>query len=476
MSLQDDAGLARPRTRRGAPAHGACEDAMMFDLVIRDGRLVQPDGIKAATIGIADGVVKAIVPPNESLTGQDEITVSGKLILPGLVDAHVHIPGFVLSKHLDDFTSATKAAAAGGVTTVLLMPTDDPRTATPRYFQQKKESGEGRSYVDYALQAIVGPKTESLVELHDLGPVSYELFLAYGGNPDFIIGSDDSELARTMRLIRDVGGIAGITPHSPSLIARLTAELKDVAAATVETRAATRTVLSEMLGISRACTVALDTGTRIHLRALSARVSLDVVNRFKELVPLSSEVMSHHLLFDDEDAQRMGSYGVITPPLRRAADRAALRQALRNGDIDMVVSDHSPCLREDKERGQADIWKAPPGMPGLQTLCASMLALIDDEELSLPDLVRVCCENPAKQFRLYPRKGALIAGADADIVIVDPAKTTLIRDSDQYSKADYTTLAGRKINWAIERVLLRGRTVFRDGNFPSAPAGRFVRP
>jgi dihydroorotase len=449
---------------------------MMFDLTIRGGRLVTPAGIEAADIGVSDGVIKAIAPPNEGLTGQHDIDASGKVILPGLVDAHVHIPGFILSTHLDDFSSATKAAAAGGVTTILLMPTDDPRTATPFYFLQKKESGEGRSYVDYALQALVGPMTEGIEELQSLGPVSFELFLAYGGTPNFIIGNDDYELARTMRLIADVDGIAGITPHSPSLIARLTAEHSTVVVPTVETRAATRTVLSEMLGISRACTVAAETRTQIHLRAISARASLDIVRRFKDLSLLSSEVMSHHLLFDAEDAKRMGAYGVITPPLRDRTDRAALRAAVRNGDIDMVVSDHSPCLRADKERGQLDIWKAPPGMPGLQTLCASMLALVDDQELSLTDLVRTCCENPAKRFRLHPRKGALVPGADADIVILDPHNVTLVRDRDQYSKADYTTLAGRKINWTVERVLLRGQTVFCDGQIPSAPSGRFVRP
>jgi dihydroorotase len=449
---------------------------MMFDLAIHQGHVVTPAGIEMASIGVTDGVIKAIAPPNETLTAQHDIDARGKVVLPGLVDAHAHIPGFVLSTHLDDFDSATKAAAAGGVTTILLMPTDDPRTATPFYFQQKKESGEGRSYVDYALQALVGPMTESIEQLQSLGPVSFELFLAYGGTPNFIIGNDDYELARTMRLIAEVDGIAGITPHSPSLITRLTAEHSTVAAPTVATRAATRTVLSEMLGISRACTVAAETRTQIHLRAVSARASLDIVRRFKDLSLLSTEVMSHHLLFDADDAKRMGAYGVITPPLRDGADRAALRAAVRNGGIDMVVSDHSPCLRADKERGQLDIWKAPPGMPGLETLCASMLALIDDQELSLTDLVRTCCEQPARRFRLYPRKGVLVPGADADIVILDPDKTTLVQNSDQYSKADYTTLAGRKINWAVERVLLRGQTVFCDGRFPSAPAGRFVRP
>ncbi|MBV8510802.1 MAG: amidohydrolase family protein [Xanthobacteraceae bacterium] len=448
----------------------------MFDLVIRNGRLVSPDATTPGTIGISGSSIAAIAPPGEQIVGANEIDATGMLILPGLVDAHVHIPGFLLSSRLDDFTSASKAAAAGGVTTVLLMPTDDPRTATPFYFEQKRDSGIGRSYIDYALQAIVGPMSESIDDLAALGAVSFELFLAYGGMPNFIIGNDDYELARTLRLIRDVGGIAGITPHSPSLIARLTAEHRDDPDPTVATIAATRSILSEALGIARACTAAADTGAQIHIRAVSSRQSLDLIRRFKDLAALSSEVMSHHLLFDAEDAKRMGAYGVITPPLRHASERAALQDAVRAGEIDMVVSDHSPHLREDKERGQADIWTAPPGMTGLQTLCASMLALIDDGKLTLQDMVRTCCENPARWFRLYPRKGTLRSGADADIVILNPSQPTLISDSDQHSKADYTTLAGRKISARIERVLLRGQTIFADGGFPSAPTGGFVRP
>ncbi len=448
----------------------------MFDLVIRNGDVVSTDRIARADIGIGDGAIRAIANPGESFEARAVIDATGKTILPGLVDAHVHIPGFLLSKHLDDFETATKAAAAGGVTTVLLMPTDDPRTATPFYFRQKQESGEGRSFVDFGLQALVGPLTENVRELADLGPVSFELFLAYGGNPQFVVGSDDFELERAMRMVRDVDGIVGVTPHSPSLIARLTAEYKEAPCPTVETRSATRPVLSEALGISRACVAAAETGAAIHVRAISSISSIEIVRRMRELCRLTSEAMSHHLLFTDEDARRMGAYGVITPPLRSAADRAALRAAARDGTIEMVVSDHSPYLRVDKERGQRDIWKAPPGMPGLQTLCASMLALVDEKELSLSDLVRECCENPARAFRLYPRKGAIVVGADADLVVLDLTKTTIVRDADQWSKADYTTLAGRTVNGVIERVLLRGETVFVDGRFESPPRGRFVRP
>ena len=153
----------------------------MFDLVIRYGKLVRTSGVEAVGIGISGGVVRAVAPPGEALEGREVIDAGGRLILPGLIDAHVHIPGFLLSKHLDNFGSATRAAAAGGVTTVMLMPTDDPRTATPFYFQQKVDAlGNGNSYVDFCVQAVVGPMTESVTELADQGAMSFELFLSYG--------------------------------------------------------------------------------------------------------------------------------------------------------------------------------------------------------------------------------------------------------------------------------------------------------
>ena len=449
----------------------------MFDLVISGGTVVGPEGSRAATIGITDGTIKAVAGPDEPMPGAEQIDAAGKYILPGLVDAHSHIPGFFLSTRLDDFDSATRAAAVGGVTTIMLMPTEDPRTSTPRYFQLKKEIGEKQSHVDFAIQALVGPRSESIAEMADMGAVSFELFLAYGGNPDFVIGNDDFELQRVLEMVREAGGIAGVTPHSPSLIQRLTKQAKeDVERPTVATFAATRPPLSELLGISRALTAAHFTGTRVHVRALSTRSSVEIVGRFRELVEVSSEVMSHHLLFTDEDASRFGPYGVIVPPLRPAKERGYLRGAVRSGDIDMVVSDHSPCLREDKERGHEDIWVSPPGMPGYQTLCASMLALIDENELTLQHLVRHCAERPARLFKLYPRKGSIAPGADADLVIIDPARRMEVRDSDQYSKADYTTLAGRTVSCLVERVLLRGRTIAREGRCEGSPGGRFVRP
>lgn len=464
----------------------------MFDLIVRGGTIVSSDRLARADIAIADGVIKVVADRGEALAARDEIDAADKFILPGLVDAHVHIPGYLLRHRLDDFGSATAAAAIGGVTTIMLMPTDDPRTVSAAYFERKKRTGEQESFVDFAIQVLVSPKTEyhEIKEMAALDPVSFELFLAYGGNPAFVVAHDDYELDRLMKLVRDVGGVVGVTPHSGSLVAKLTELQKqreaererldprqrEEALSPVQSFAMTRPTLSEGLGITRACTVACETGTRIHLRSLSSQKSVDLVRRFRDSVPLSSEVMSHHLLFAEEDAAQFGPYGIIIPPIRTSNERNSLRSAVRSGEIDIVVSDHSPVLREDKEIGWSDVWRTPPGMPGLQTLCMSMLALVDDGQLSMPDIARSCAENPAKSFGLFPKKGTLQVGSDADLIIVNGAERTLVTDSQQRSKADYTTLKGRTISGRIESVFLRGKMIARDGEVVSGPGGRFVRP
>lgn len=442
--------------------------------------MVTADAQTRGDVAITAGTVRAIVAPGAAITARDEIDVSGKLLFPGFVDAHVHIPGHILDTKLDNYTTATRAAAAGGVTTVLLQPTDDPCSVTPHYFEQKRLAGEGRSLVDFALQAMVGPRSEDedVDALAALGAVSFEVYLAYGGMPGFIIGDSDFQLERVLDMIGAVGGIAGITPHSPSLMAELTRLKRGperIARPNVETRAATRPVLSESLGIARACTAAAETHTEIHLRALSSRNSLDIVRRFRDRGTISAEVMSHHLVFCERQAKRMGPYGIIVPPIRSAEDRDALREGARGDLIDMVVSDHSPCLPEDKERGEDDIWLAPPGMPGLQTLFASMMLLVDRGVLGVTDIARLCADQPARRFRLGS-KGRIAEGRDADIVVVDPARPMRVRNEDQHSRASYTTLANQRVSASIERVLLRGATIYANGAFPSAPTGRFVRP
>jgi dihydroorotase-like cyclic amidohydrolase len=240
--------------------------------------------------------------------------------------------------------------------------------------------------------------------------------------------------------------------------------------------AITRPILSEALGITRACTVAAETGTRLHLRALSSRRSVDLVRRFKDAAPLSSEVMTHHMLFTDVEAERMGPYGKIVPPIRSTEERDFLRACIKDGRIDMAVSDHSPVLEDDKDGGWLDIWQTLPGMPGLQTFFTSMMTLVDEGVLDPSDIARTCAEQPARHFGIHPRKGAIVPGADADLIIADPKRPTLFENGSQKSRARYTTMRGRRVGTSIAQVYLRGRLIAEDGRLTEGPAGRFVAP
>jgi dihydroorotase len=463
-----------------------------LDLVIRRGRVISADQDLVADIAIRAGRISAVAAPGQLPAIGKEIDAENKIILPGLVDSHAHIPGFFLSTRLDNFRTATAAAAAGGVTTVMLMPTEDPRTINGRYFKLKKQAGTGQSFIDFAIQAVIGPATdrETIDELAVLGAVSFEIFLAYGGDPGFIVGHDDYELARLLDLVKSVDGIAGITPHSRSLMMRLTQIEKTAAdkcdptdcfdardrVSSVRRFARTRPVASELLGIARAGILAAQSDTRIHLRALSSEASVHLATSLGERADISTEVMSHHLLFDAGEAEAMGPYGVIVPPMRTRADRDHLRAALRVGQIGMVVSDHSPVLREDKDLGWQDIWATAPGMPGFQTLLLSLLHLVDQGLLSLQDVARVGAEVPARRFGLLGRKGRLAPGADADLIILDPKRKTLVSNAKQLSRANYTTLKGRTIEFSIDTVMLRGRPVFANGAVIGSAAGQFIRP
>lgn len=465
----------------------------MLDLVIKGGLVVQPNETLEADIGIAGGTIRAVERPGAALAAPTVIDATGKQIYPGIVDAHMHIPGYFLANRLDNFETATGAAALGGVTTIMIMPTEDPRTVTPAYFARKRRLGESQSHVDFAIQAMVSPQTErdEVEGMAAMGAVSFEVFLAYGGNPGFVIGNDDYELFRLLDLVKGVDGIAGITPHSPTLIAKLT-ELQKVSEIArryedprgkakvlpsgVREFAVTRPTLSEGLGITRACTVAAETGTRLHLRALSSKRSVELAHRFKDATTISTEVMSHHLLFTDDEAEAFGPYGKIVPPIRSQAERDHLRACIKDGRIDMVVSDHSPVLEEDKDAGWADIWQTLPGMPGLQTFFASMMTLVDDGVLTPADVARSCAEQPARQFGLYPKKGAIAVGADADLIVADPKRPVLIDNESQLSRARYTTLRGRTIGTSIDSVYLRGKLLAQGGRLLAPADGRFVSP
>jgi dihydroorotase len=189
---------------------------------------------------------------------------------------------------------------------------------------------------------------------------------------------------------------------------------------------------------------------------------------------LSAEVTPHNLLLEGDAILRDGPAAKVLPPLRSAADRASVRAALGDGTIDIVATDHAPHLPEEKALGEENLWQAPGGFPGVQTWLPLMLHLVADGALDYPRLVSACCEAPARLFGLFPAKGTLRPGADADLVVVDPARPLVIRNADQLSRARATPFAGWTCPATPILTMLRGSVIARDGKLTSPRGGRFV--
>lgn len=235
----------------------------MFDLVIRDAVVVTAASETRADVAIEGGKIAQIAPPGAALRARRTIDAEGLTLLPGLIDAHVHLrePGLV---HKEGFDSGTRAAAAGGVTTVMVMPTDSPITLTPGQFREKRALAEGVAHVDFALQAGLGPDASHIRELTDLGAVSFEIFLS--DITESLLVRDAETLLQLLSRISAAGSIAGVTPGDHDVVTRRTTEIRARSKGAAADFPGTRPPISEALGIARACVAAREAGARLHIR------------------------------------------------------------------------------------------------------------------------------------------------------------------------------------------------------------------
>jgi dihydroorotase len=441
----------------------------MFDTLITGGIVVNASGQSRADIGIIDGRVAALLAPGDPARARSVIDASGKQVLPGLVDAHVHLrePGLTQK---EDFESGTRAAALGGVTTILDMPTDDPWTATAQQLSDKMASAAGRIHVDVGFQAVVSTRCGSLDDLLALSPVSLELFTA-DVPVDYRFDSLNS-VTKMLRRLAGVGPVIGVSPGDQSI---LEGSAGCDRAGDIPAFLASRPPLAEAGGIARAVLAAAETGARVHVRQINSKLGIETWRRLHGMADVTVETTPQNLFFTSGDYETAGAKLKGSPPFRSHDDVAALRNAVSEGLITIMATDHAPHSPTEKSAIYGSFADIPGGMPGLQTLLAVMLDLVNEKLITLPDLVRMCAYNPASRFGLGRSKGSIAVGCDADILIVDMTSSTAITDAGQASRAAYTPFHGRRTAGRLTDVFLRGECIVKDGTLTAPRRGQVVR-
>jgi dihydropyrimidinase len=446
-----------------------------MDLVIRKGTLVTPDVVLQADLGI-DG--ERIVAIGRDLSGRDEIDASGKLVLPGVIDAHTHMAaenyGVASS---DDFLSGTRAAACGGVTTIIDFTVGRPETSIPEEIKARKQEAKP-SVIDYALHAeVIGWRPGQEKELEDAreaGVRSFKFYMAYGS-----LGqrADTGVLYHTFRKIKELNGVAMVHAEDDPIVESLIARLTPAQRASMPAYPETRPPICEAAAIEQACYLAGVTGARLHVVHISSAAGLEVLRKARSRgVLVSAETCPQYLLLTEDVYEGTeGPRFSVMPPLRTKADQEGLWSALRDGTLDLVATDHCPFTREQKT------WKGsfldlPYGLPGVETLLPLLYSEgVGKGRIPLTALPRLLCEGPARTNGLYPRKGTLSIGSDADIVIFDPEEEWTIHAENLHMATDFSPYEGMMLKGAVETTISRGEVVYADGFFQGEENwGRFI--
>ncbi|HZP97492.1 MAG TPA: allantoinase AllB [Candidatus Limnocylindria bacterium] len=445
----------------------------MADLGIRGGRVVLADEVRAADVLVLAGSIVRIADPGEG-GADEEIDARGQVVLPGVVDAHVHVnePG---RADWEGWLAATRGAARGGVTTIADMPLNSiPPTTDEAAFEAKAAAAAASAVVDYALWGgLVRADESALRALAGRGVVGVKAFLCPSGVDEFP-HLDDGELVPALRAAAAAGQL--VAAHCEDERTLALAERSAGGRGDAHGWLASRPVEAEVVAIERLARSAREAGARVHVVHVSSADGLAAVRRARrDGVDISAETCPHYLAFGAGDVARLGPVLKCAPPIRHGA-RGGLWEEVVADRVDYVASDHSPCARSLKEPRDGRFASAWGGVSGIQSTLAVMLSGVRERGLSLPSLAQLLATRPAKRLGLWPRKGEIRVGADADLVLVDLEREWTLGPDELETRSGLSPYLGRAFRGAVVRTLVRGRTVYADGAVLGAPGdGWFVR-
>jgi dihydroorotase len=429
------------------------------DLVINNGTVVSAESTMLASVAIKGGAILAVGAAEAMPRATEALDATGLHLLPGAIDDHVHFrdPGY---PQKEDFASGTIAAAFGGVTTVFDMPNTLPTVENAEALAAKHAVAAEKAHVNYGLYAVLGESSIAAVpELIAGGVIGFKLYMGntFGRIPTPSTGA----MLEAFEAVAPTGKRISLHAETNSIMERREGKLRQAGRLEPIAHLDSRPEVVAIEAVSRAAILAEWTGARAHILHISSAGELRPLAEAKARgVDITGETCPHYLMLSTEDYVRCGGVIRVNPPVREARNQEPLWAALIEGTIDVIATDHAPHSVEEKTRN--NIWSVDCGFAGVETQMPLMLTAIALGRGSICDYVRWSAANPAKIWGLYPRKGVIQAGADADIAIVDLNRKWTIKDAETHSTAKVTPWDGFEVQGLPLHTIVRGRFVMKD--------------
>jgi dihydroorotase len=409
-----------------------------MSLSIINGKVMINGKLESKNILVEDGKIKDI---GDSSDGE-VLNAEGRIILPGLIDCHVHLrePGLT---NKEDFLTGTKAAAAGGVTTILEMPNTVPPTTTVKNLKQKKKRAQ-KAIVNYGIyMGALGDNADEIKKATNIAGVK----LYMGASTGNMVVTDK----KTIKELFSSGRMIVVHAEDELLMQKNSEEYKNSKDASVHVKI--RTNETETKAVKEALEIAGD--ERVHITHVSTKESVELLRKSNA----SCDVTPHHLFLTEKELEKQGNFAKMNPPLRSFEDVEALWQGINEGVINCVATDHAPHLKEEKK---ADYWKAPAGVPGLETMLPLLLDAVNKGKIKLKKVAELTSFNPAKLFGIK-NKGKIEIGMDADLVIVDMEKEKEVKNEELFTKCKWSPFNGWKLKGWPVTTIVNGQIVYNEG-------------
>lgn len=450
---------------------------MKYDLYIKNANIIMNDTVVHGGILVTDGKFSAFVTDGQAIEAQNVIDAHDNYVFPGLIDTHVHInePG---RTEWEDYYSGTCSCVAGGITTPLVMPLNaTPPTTNVERLIERSKIGASQIVCDVAhWGGLVNNNLSDLDGLNEAGVIGYKAFLSDSAT-DFERIDDDLIYAGLVKS-REIGNVIGLHAENEYITKYITKTLKDAGRKDRAAWSESRPEFQELEAIRRACTIAESTKGHLHICHVSIASGIREIEKFRQNgVDISAETCAHYLFFDEEMFEKIGPSAKCAPPLRCRENVDQMWELVDAGWVTNIASDHSPCTKDLKEKGNDNIWEAWGGINGNESLLSVVLTEgYHKRGLSLPKIAALLSSKPAKRFGLDNSKGSIQIGHDADFSIVDINKKWTFSADQMHTKNKHSAYDGQELTGKILSTYVRGNPVYEDGKIVAKPGyGQYLR-